>query len=370
MNPASTPADLRSLTSLRFLAAMWVALYSFWPNLDVGFLPNIVGKGYLGVELFFVLSGFILCHVYLETAGEKRFSYKGFLWARVARVYPLHIATLLGVGALAVAALAAGMSVDGNILSWASLPANVTMTHAWGLAPEAGWNHPSWSISAEWFAYLSFPAFALVAWRLRHQPVLAVIGATAALAALYAVFETAAGFPLTQATIRWGALRIVPCFALGCALYLMYRRGPIARPGWTALILALLIVATASLRLWDAVTVILFGGLILALASLANEKAGVLASKPAVYLGEISYSVYMVVVPWKLLAVNAAAMLTDAGPDNQLHVFVWLIVLAGLPVVAAVSYHLVEYPARRALRRMAERRSERRSRAAAAQPAE
>lgn len=354
--PASAaPADLRALTALRFIAAMWVALFAFWPNLDVGGLPNIVAKGYLGVELFFVLSGFILCHVYLEPHGEKRFSYKRFLWARIARVYPLHIATLVGVGALAFAALAAGMSVDGNILSWASLPANLTMMHAWGLAPVAGWNHPSWSISAEWFAYLSFPAFAVVAWAMRHRPLLAIGGAVVFLAGLYAVFEPLAGFPLTQATIAWGALRIVPCFLLGCALYLLFRRSPLKTPWLGAFAAVLLIAISATLTLPDAVTVTLFGLLILSFASLANDKAGWLASKPAVYLGEISYSVYMVVVPWKLLAVNVAARLTDAGPDKTLPLFAWLLVMAGLPVVAAISYHLVEYPARRALRRMGDR---------------
>jgi len=57
----------------------------------------------------------------------------------------------------------------------------------------------------------------------------------------------------------------------------------------------------------------------------------------------------MVCVPWKLLAVGLAAKLTDA-PDKQLQIFVWLAILALLPVVAAVSYHLIEHPARKALR--------------------
>jgi peptidoglycan/LPS O-acetylase OafA/YrhL len=243
----------------------------------------------------------------------------------------------------------AGMAIDSNVLSWESLPANIFMVHAWGLAPEAGWNHPSWSISAEWFAYLCFPAFAFVAWKLRHRPVVAVIGAVVFMALLYAGFQRLAGFPLTEATIRWGALRIVPCFAYGCALYLLYRRAPLPRAGWIAGVLALMIVAAAVLSAWDGVIVALSGGLILSLASLSNAQAGVLASKPAVYLGEISYSVYMVVVPWKLLAVNLAAKLTDA-PDKQLQLFVWLAIMASLPIVAAVSYHLVEYPARKALR--------------------
>jgi peptidoglycan/LPS O-acetylase OafA/YrhL len=349
MTPVQTPADLRPITALRFGAAIWVAVYTFWENLAGAPSSDLVDKGYLGVELFFVLSGFILSHVYLQAAGEKRFSYRSFLWARVARVYPLHLATLVGVGLLAGAALVAGMSVDGNVLSWASLPANLLMVHAWGLAPVAGWNHPSWSISAEWFAYLCFPLFAWVFWRLRQRPVVAVIGAALFLAALYAGFERLAGFPLTEATIRWGALRIVPCFALGCALYLVYRRAPLKAPWTTSAVSFGLMVMSAALGLWDGVTVLLAGALILSLASLPNERAGWLASKPAVYLGEISYSVYMVCVPWKLLAVNLAAKATDA-PDKQVHVFVWLAILALLPVVAALSYHLVEHPARKALR--------------------
>ena len=355
MTPVQTPADLRPITALRFGAAIWVAIYTFWENLAGAGRSGLVDKGYLGVELFFVLSGFILSHVYLQAAGEKQFSYRGFLWARIARVYPLHLATLIGVGLLAAAALAASMSVDGNVLSWPALPANLLMLHAWGLAPVAGWNHPSWSISAEWFAYLCFPLFAFVFWRLRDKPVAAVVGAAAFLTVLYFVFEQVAGFPLTEATFRWGALRIVPCFALGCALYLVYRKAPLKAP-WTASAASFaLMILSAALGLWDGITVLFAGALILSLASLPNERAGVLASRPAVYLGEISYSVYMVCVPWKLLSINLAAKLTDA-PDKQLHIFVWLAILALLPVVAAVSYHLVERPARKALRGMADRR--------------
>ena len=355
MTPVSPPADLRALTSLRFFAAAWVVMYTFWPDLGVGLVPVAVTKGYLGVETFFVLSGFILSHVYLQAAGEKQFRYGGFLWARIARVYPLHLATLAGVLALGLGAVAAGLTIDGNVLSWASLPAQLTMTHAWGLAPAAGFNHPSWSISAEWFAYLAFPAFAFVAWRLRARPKAAVAGAALLLIGLYLAFEALAGHALTEATFRWGALRIVPCFALGCALYLVYRRAPLQRAGVAVAVYAGLVAISASLALWDGITVLLAGGLVLALASLDNDRAGWLASKPAVYLGEISYSIYMVCVPWQILAVNVAARLTGAE-DKRLSLGVWLVVVALLPVVAAASYHLVERPARTALRRMADRR--------------
>src|ERR1051325_8120140 len=119
-------AHIKPLTALRFFAAYWVVLYHYWPKLATSWaMPAVLQKGYLGVELFFTLSGFILCHVYLSSVGDGRFKYGSFLWARLARVYPLHLATLAGMGLMAGAALIAGFQVDPNILSWPSLPANL-----------------------------------------------------------------------------------------------------------------------------------------------------------------------------------------------------------------------------------------------------
>jgi len=358
MISAPTPPDLRALTGLRFLAALWVVLYTAWPHLDVSWVPVAVTKGYLGVETFFILSGFILSHVYLEAVGDKRFRYGGFLWARMARVYPLHLVTLFGMIGLGLAAGVAGMSIDGSLTDWRSLPANLTLTHAWGLAPSSAFNHPSWSISAEWAAYLGFPAFAFVAWRMRNRPVLATMLATAFALGLYAVFQPLAGYSLTEATFRWGALRIVPCFALGCALYLIHRRGGIPFAGRVALTSGALVVASASLGLWDAVTVLAAGGLILGLGSLDNTRAGILGSRLGVYLGEISYSIYMVFAPVLLVMTNVAAQLTGAD-DKRFHIIVWLAVVAAIPVTAMVTYHLIERPTRRVLRGLADRRAER-----------
>lgn len=357
MTPVQTPPDLRALTTLRFLAALWVVLFTAWPYLDIGVVPVAVTKGYLGVEVFFVLSGFILSHVYLEAAGRKDgFSYRGFLWARIARVYPLHLVTLAGMIGLGVAATVAGLTVSESLLDWRSLPAHLSLTHAWGLASSAAFNHPSWSISAEWFAYLSFPAYALAAWRMRERPMLAATGTALGAVALYAAFEPVAGFSLTEATFLWGALRIVPCFALGCALYLIHRRAPVRQAGLIALICAAGLLVCASLALWDPLVVLFAGGLILGLGGLDNGRAGVFASKAGVYLGEISYSIYMVCAPVLLLGVNVAARMTGAD-DKKLHILVWLAVLAAIPVAAALTYHLVERPARKALRGLAARRN-------------
>ncbi|MDB5431172.1 MAG: acyltransferase [Caulobacter sp.] len=362
-------ANIRPLTSLRFFAAMWVVLFHYWPDLaGVGPETGLVAKGYLGVELFFVLSGFILCHVYLASAEEGRFRYGAFLWNRLARVYPLHLFTLAGVIALGVAATLAGLSINANILDWASLPANLTLTQAWGLAPQAAFNHPSWSISAEWFAYLSFPAFAWAAIRLKNRPWLGVGLALALIAVLYPLFERLAGYSLTEATIRWGALRIVPCFALGCAMHGLWRSGALANRTVTLLgasISGVAIAATAFFGASDALAVAGFGGLIASLASLSNT-GSTFGSQPIfVYLGEISYSIYMICVPWKILFVNTAAKWLNLS-DERLPLYVWLIFLVSVIPLAAASYHLVESPMRSQMKLWAKARQGRRMAAAGA----
>lgn len=349
--PSALPADLKALTSLRFVAAAWVVMFAAWPHIANAWALPLAGKGYLGVEVFFILSGFILSHVYLQAFGEGTYRWKGFLWARIARVYPLHLVTLLGVMALGIGAGLAGLAVDPGLTDWRSLPAHLTLTQAWGLAPGAAFNHPSWSISAEWFAYLSFPAYAFVAWRLRHRPWLAIAASVAFMLVLYSVFQALAGFSLTRATFQWGALRIVPCFAYGCALYLMHRRG-VRHAGGLALGGAVALVASASLGLPDPVTVIAAGAMILGLGGLDNAQAGPLASPVGVYLGEISYSVYMVNAPVLLVGTNVAAMLLGTSADAKLPALAVLAVVLMIPLVAAATYHLVEFPARNWLRRL------------------
>jgi peptidoglycan/LPS O-acetylase OafA/YrhL len=349
-------AHIRPLTSLRFFAAFWVVLFHYWPKLAVAAEPGLVSKGYLGVELFFILSGFILCHVYRTPVETGRFKYGAFLWARLARVYPLHLATLAGLGLLAGVASAAGMAIDGNILSWAALPANLLLVHAWGFAPVAGWNHPSWSISAEWFAYLSFPLFAWAALRLKARPVVAVAGAMAFLVGLYAVFEAIAGFPLTQATIHWGALRIVPCFALGCALHAFWKARPARNRPAALAVAGVSLVFVLGLGAFGAPDALIVCGLaivILAFARLAQVGSNLLGQAPFVYLGEISYSVYMVCVPWKIIFVNSAARVLQLN-DERLPVGVWIVFLLSVIPLASASYHLIEKPARERMKLMAE----------------
>ncbi len=345
------PQNLKALTALRFFAAMWVVIFDFWPALGRP-MPAFIAKGYLGVELFFVLSGFILSHVYLGAVGERRFSYPGFLWARLARVYPVHLATLALMGAMVGAAILVGLPAGDKVLVWSSLPAQLTLTQAWGLAPLGGWNHPSWSISAEWFAYLAFPGFAWLAWRLRARPRLAVGLAVLLVAALESAFARLAGFPLTQATIAWGALRIVPCFSLGCAVFLLWASHPV-RTSRTALVVCAMamaaIVGAAQVAAPDWISVALFGALLFGLASVSGAGSTFLTSPVWTYLGEISFSIYMVCIPWQLASGKLLDHLLAGGGPAPL--WLWLMQVLGVVPLAIVIHHLVERPARDTMRR-------------------
>ncbi len=348
----AAPANLKPLTSLRFAAAMWVVVYHYWPALTAAAMPGLVAKGYLGVELFFVLSGFILSHVYLQSFGDGGFRYGSFLWARLARIYPLHLATLAGLGLLIGGAALLGVKAGDQVLILSSLPAQLTLTQAWGLAPHGGWNHPSWSISAEWFAYLTFPAFAWVAWRLRARPRLAVALALCLIAALDLGFERLAGFPLTRATIAWGALRIVPCFAYGCAIHLLWRAGK-AEDRLVAVIRAagflLGVVLAAAAGDSDAVSIALFGGLIFSLAALSRSGSRLMSSRLGVYLGEVSFAVYMVCIPWELAFTGLVQKMLHLA-NGPLPWPLWPVMLAGVVLVAMLAHHVVERPARAAMR--------------------
>jgi peptidoglycan/LPS O-acetylase OafA/YrhL len=343
---------LKPLTAIRFFAALWVVLYVYWPKLAAA-SPAFIAKGYLGVEVFFILSGFILCHVYMPSTEDGRFRYGAFIWARLARIYPLHLATLIGIGIMGVAAVAMGITLNHEVLVWGDLPAELLLVHAWGFAKASGWNHASWSISAEWFAYLTFPVFAWTALRSKTRPLLGVAAALAFLGVVYAVYQALTGAPLTEATFYWGALRIVPCFAYGCSLYLLWRSGaadgrikPLVGTGLSLLALVL----SAALGAPDAAVVASGGSLILFLAGMSSSGSRLVSSPVLVWLGEVSYAVYMVCIPWELAFGSGGARLLGFSSE-QMPLLPWLVMVLGVLPVGAAAHYLVERPARDLLRK-------------------
>lgn len=90
--------EIRSLTSLRALAAALVFAFHYSQSpthvIPSGFLSVIIRQGYVGIDLFFVLSGFILTVRYFQEVADHTFSIGKYFQRRIARIYPLYFTIL------------------------------------------------------------------------------------------------------------------------------------------------------------------------------------------------------------------------------------------------------------------------------------
>jgi peptidoglycan/LPS O-acetylase OafA/YrhL len=162
--------EITDLTACRALFAAWVFAYHVDLYLGLshrlGPFAGLLGRGYLGVDGFFLLSGLILARTHPEFApgAPGRFAPKSwrFLTKRLARIYPVHVATLGLLVVLLLLAQAQGFSPRvASRFGLVPLVQNLLLIQGWGLADAGNWNYPSWSISTEWAGYLAFP----VLWR-------------------------------------------------------------------------------------------------------------------------------------------------------------------------------------------------------------
>lgn len=364
--PRPFPADLRLLTALRAFAAMLVVLFHFGARAAPGspLHTAIVERGQLGVDIFFVLSGFILAHVYLGRLAAGRFAFGEFLAARIARLYPMHLAMLAAAAAIGWLAMRHGQPlaiygppmgldpVTGGGWAW-HLAANLVLVQAWGMLNGYYFNDVSWSISAEAAAYLLFPMIGVLALAFGNRAWLRLLAALALYACAQVAAEVAFGAGLGELTWNFGALRILPEFALGVAFYGLgtTHRPPTGVLGWLAPATIATVMLAMTLGAPVEVMPPLFGAVILMLANCERDglvpPARLLA--PTVYLGEISYSTYMLHLLLGTAALNTAARLL--GRDGQSLPTVAIAGTVAIVLLAsAVSYHLVELPGRHLLR--------------------
>jgi peptidoglycan/LPS O-acetylase OafA/YrhL len=360
VNIGSDPAgrrELSSLTSIRFLFSLGVVLFHLqymwiWPTTDH---TQLIERARLGVDMFFVLSGFVLSYVYMEQVEAGLFDYRRFLIARFARVYPAHLVIVLAMVAVALAAMAMRQSFDPADYSVAGLLQTLLLVHAWFPTDlTAEWNGPSWSLSAEWGAYLLFPVFAWLAARLAKRPMLLLAAAAGLFFALDAGYRAAFGDTVTHAEFNMGVLRILPSFLAGMALHLIWRRTALRPPVavaasvGTAALLALLM----HLGAYEPAIIAAAALLILALAFLSKAGAdGPLAWRWLVFLGEASYAIYLIHMPTIVVWKNARSVLLGGESSYVLGggevAALVLTILAGGCLVHA----LFERPARLFIRR-------------------
>lgn len=350
------PARIDSLTSLRFFAAAWVLIlhisniYALFGINGTIFLRN----GDYGVDLFFILSGFILSHVYMGQAQSGKFHFASFLLARIARIWPVH-AAMISLYLCTWAALS-WLGASQHTIPIGFTLANLFLVHSWGFYGLPGLNGPSWSVSAEFMAYVLFPIFIAIFLKLRARPFLFAALAWGLLCAISVSTRALGWGDLTELWFHTTALRILPEFLFGCAVFACVQAVtlPYAAARLGAFACSASILTLAVFYAWDWLIVGLFGTLIFLLAQCAKHaQRGVMSHPWLLYLGEASYSLYMVhdyvlgnihdarlragqIAPGGLMPFDASAIAT----------------IACVFLAMAVSYRWLELPARAALRRL------------------
>lgn len=367
--------EIKALTGLRIVAALWVVLFHFrpllWaasPRLEDDFAP-LFDAGAQGVDLFFILSGFVLTWNYLDRMGPS-FSMRGtlhFLWLRLSRVFPIYLVTMHIAALWIIFTLHVGTTPSPDVANFTAISylRQLFMVQLW-FAPffdETSWDGPAWSISAEWLAYLLFGLLILLIFRI----------ARVSRARTLLVLAFAAALPPTLLLLASGVLytpwswvpRIIAQFAAGALACAAVRRLQISQRGRrVAGYLALLILAiiVGGLYYYDAhpitgmvdsggILAVLFMPLVVALSIGVGSLPALLSTRAMVYGGQISFSLYMIHEPVHT-AWNWAAQ------EYRLALPMWgmKLVVVGLIAVAlalsAVLFHLVEEPARRWMRSM------------------
>ncbi len=355
LSTAGSPArraPLPALTGLRALAATWVVLFHFRTTFEslapwLRVFDEIFRAGYLGVDLFFPLSGFVLAYNYADRL--RAWSWRGSMafWRnRVARVWPAHVVTLHIDLITSLALGRMGVTEGGHRRTLSAYLQNLVMVQNWS-TDRPSFNGPAWSIASEWFAYLWAPVLFLATATLRRaRSALLLAGlAYAAMLATYLAF----GLPNGNVEHMF-FVRIMGEFIGGMALCLAWIRGgrSLARFVWPAVLTVLACVwflpATHSGHYWLAP---LLGLAVAALAPSAGLFARLLSTPFMVAAGEASYCLYLT----HYLLRDAVAALGHWGVVSAWRAGVALIALVVMFAAAAWTLHiLVEVPARRLLR--------------------
>ncbi|HET9718301.1 MAG TPA: acyltransferase [Pseudolabrys sp.] len=215
--------DLPQFSGLRGIAALLVLFFHVrtpqHTELDFGAFDSFSKFGYLGVDAFFVLSGYILSHVYRDNfaTGLRASVLRSYGVARSARIYPLHLASLLlMLGAYFVALRMGVRPTEDAGYTWRGIILGLLLVHEWfgAIAP----NPSSWSISIELANYILFPFLMLLPRAPRLLPIIGiVVGAV--------IVETSAGHRVLRSVIEFLMGACVYGSSASCDMKSLHRVG-------------------------------------------------------------------------------------------------------------------------------------------------
>ncbi len=344
-------SEIKTLTGLRGAAAIWVMLYHFL-NHDPYFLeyvPFIITRGYLGVDVFFVLSGFVMALSYGSyfKDGVNREDYQHFMLKRFARIYPLYIVITVIFSIKYMYNFSGNMPGDYNFDDFV---AAIFMIQAWGF----GFSNPAgatWSISTEFFAYIIFPflVFYAVYARLIYVGIVFLIS----LFFLYLVVSTGNGISGPLDVISSSSiLPILRCLAGFCLGLIVYRlsqrdscRAIFSSPVLLVVLIVGLIVAT-QLAVHDLIVFALFPLIVLALYYNSVSGRLIFSNKIVYHLGVISYSLYLIHPLFGPIKTRLT-LVVEQHIGAIAHPIILVVVIFSCWALACLLYQFIENPGRR-----------------------
>lgn len=214
MSSATPTNNLATIEGLRFISALTIVAFHYVPYLfpDIPIDLQPTANLELAVDLFFVISGIVITRAYADRIASGA-DYINFMIRRVARIYPLHIATLGFYVLLGIAIKLGYFSAkDNERYRLDAILENFFLVQSWGVASGQAFNYVSWSISAEWFLYLTFPLTYMLMKRsmLRSFVIVALL-----IAGVVTFSERLFGHTIFDLTWNWGVVRALPSFVLG-----------------------------------------------------------------------------------------------------------------------------------------------------------
>jgi peptidoglycan/LPS O-acetylase OafA/YrhL len=345
----------RALTGLRGLAAWWVVAYHFREALAgaiPAFVTRFLDRGYLAVDLFFVLSGYVISLNYsswFQPSSKPADGYRKFLALRLSRIYPVHILVLVLflINPLAVLLSSHHHSLGNMQLGYYAL--SYLLVQGWGLVDGPAWNVPAWSISVEWIAYIVFPCISRASLSIGASRLSAlafiVIFAIALVAALYLLHLLGLHDDFQLA----GVARCLCEFSMGVGVCRLAEHTH-NRESYRSATLTVTALSILAVIWWPeeeyALLPIGFAALVYGLSSEQGMFATALRLAPVQWLGQISYSTYIshyLIKSW----IKYVFLRPGVRPE-----WAFVAYATAVLVASALLHYAVERPAQAASRQM------------------
>jgi len=307
------------LDALRFIVASLIILHHFQAAGPVPLAelinPVFERGGFLLTNFFLIDSGYVLMRVYGPSVNTGRMSPGDFFLKRFLRVYPAHLIMGLSLVALVVLSTIAGVAPrNPEWFRWDQLPAQLTLTQAFGVHGGLGWNAPSWSISGLIGCYLAFP------WILRGLKRLGPWAALGGVVGLYLLANQLThvllGYPVYQMPMMYGFIRALPLFVLGMGLAAFTEKVWIAPKlaGWVGIGAALSLAVVQSFDKHALVSLTLISLIILAAGAVPVTRPSKLVERLSVMSFSMFITNEVVRIAWFGAANVAIARLNLSEP--------------------------------------------------------